>query len=280
MNYAVLSLLSLSVIYPLYYVAVSSFSEPNMAGGSLLFLPKEFTLEGYQRIFSDASIWMGYRNTLLYTVLGTSLNIVLTLTAGYALSRRDMYGKNVFMFLIVFTMFFGGGLIPTYLLVKDLSMVNTIWAMIIPNAASAFNIIITRTFFQTTLPGELLESAQIDGCSDLRFFLRIALPLSLPIVAVVTLFYAVNHWNSYFNALIYLKDYELQPLQIILRNILISNEISEMFVEEVHDLAEQQRVLELMKFGVIVVASLPVLVLYPFLQKYFVKGVMIGSLKE
>jgi putative aldouronate transport system permease protein len=279
-NYTLLTLLSLSVIYPLYFVAVSSFSEPNIAGGNLLFFPKDFTLEGYQRIFEDASIWMGYKNTILYTVLGTSINVVLTLTAGYALSRRDMYGRNLFMMIIVFTMFFGGGLIPTYLLVKDLGMVNTIWAMMIPNAVSAFNIIITRTYFQTTLPGEILESAHIDGCSDLRFFLQIAIPLSMPIVAVMGLFYTVSHWNAYFNALIYLKDYELQPLQIILRNILISNEVSEMFVEEVHDLAQQQRVLELMKYGVIVVASLPVLVLYPFLQKYFVKGVMIGSVKE
>lgn len=279
-NYILLGILSLAVIYPLYYVLISSFSEPNIAGGSLLMLPKEFTLEGYSRIFADSSIWMGYRNTLMYAVLGTTINVVLTLTAGYALSRRDLFGRNGFMFVIVFTMFFGGGLIPTYLLVKDLGMVNTIWAMVIPNAASAYYIIITRTFFQTTIPGEVLESAQIDGTSDIRFFLQIALPLSLPIIAVMTLFYTVNHWNSYFNALIYLKEHSIQPLQIILRNILISNEISEMFVEEVHDLAEQRRLLELMKFGVIVVSSLPVLVLYPFLQKYFVKGVMIGSLKE
>lgn len=279
-NYILLSLLSLSVIYPLYFVAVSSFSEPNIAGGNLLFFPKDFTLEGYMRIFEDSSIWRGYKNTILYTVVGTLINVVLTLTAGYALSRRDLYGRNLFMMMIVFTMFFGGGLIPTYLLVKKLGMVNTIWAMMIPNAVSAFNIIITRTYFQTTLPGELLESAHIDGCSDLRFFVRIALPLSMPIVAVMGLFYTVSHWNAYFNALIYLKDYELQPLQIILRNILISNQVSEMFVEEIHDMAQQQRVLELMKYGVIVVASLPVLVLYPFLQKYFVKGVMIGSIKE
>lgn len=278
-NYTFMALLSLAVIYPLYFVLVSAFSEPNLAGGSLLLFPKHFTLEGFERIFQDQSIWMGYRNTILYTVLGTSINVVLTLTAGYALSRRDLYGRNLFMFVIVFTMFFGGGLIPTYLLVKDLGMVNTMWALVIPNAASAYNIIITRTFFQSTIPHEVLESAQIDGSSDFRFFLQIALPLSLPIVAVMILFYAVGHWNAYFNALIYISSYELQPLQIILRNILISNDISQMFVEEVHDIAEQQRLLELMKYGVIVVSTVPILMLYPFLQKYFVKGVMIGSLK-
>lgn len=278
-NYALMGLLSLAVIYPLYFVLVSAFSEPNLAGGSLLLYPQNFTLEGFDRIFQDASIWMGYRNTIVYTAIGTSINVVLTLTAGYALSRRDLYGRNLFMFIIVFTMFFGGGLIPTYLLVKDLGMVNTMWALILPNAASAYNIIITRTFFQSTIPHEVLESAQMDGSSDFRFFLQIALPLSLPIVAVMILFYAVGHWNAYFNALIYISSYELQPLQIILRNILISNDISQMFVEEVHDIAEQQRLLELMKYGVIVVSTVPILLLYPFLQKYFVKGVMIGAIK-
>ncbi len=279
-NYILLSILMLIVLYPLYFIIIASISNPDLVNsGKLWIFPRELTMEGYRRIFADSSIWLGYRNTLLYTGLGTFINVVLTLTAGYALSRGDMPGRGLFMFLITFTMFFGGGLIPTYLLVKNLGMVNTIWAMVIPNAVSAFNIIITRTFFQSTIPSELLEAAVIDGCSNTRFFTRIVLPLSMPIVAVMVLFSAVGHWNSYFQALIYLKDDELYPLQIVLRNILISNDVSGNMIDDLANLSEQQRIGELMKYGIIMVASLPVLILYPFVQKYFVKGVMIGSIK-
>ena len=279
-SYTLLSLLLLVVLYPLYFVVISSISNPDLVNlGKVTLYPRGVTLEGYRRIFSDATLWLGFRNSFLYTVLGTCLNVVLTLTAGYALSRTDLAGRNVFMFLIVFTMFFGGGLIPTYLLVKGLGLVNTIWAMILPNAVSAYNIIITRTFFQGSVPGELLEAAKMDGSSNTRFFLQIVLPISLPIVAVMVLFSAVGHWNSYFQALIYLKDDELQPLQIILRKILISGEAAENMVDGLVNQAEIVKMAETMKYGVIIVSSLPVLVLYPFLQKYFLKGVMIGSLK-
>ncbi|PYI54980.1 carbohydrate ABC transporter permease [Paenibacillus flagellatus] len=279
-NYTLLSLLVVAVLYPLYFVVIASFSNPDLVNaGRIWLLPRETTLEGYRRIFADETIWLGYRNTLLYTGLGTFLNVALTLTAGYALSRADMPGRNGFMLAIVFTMFFSGGIIPTYILVKQLGMVNTMWAMIVPNAVSAYNLIITRTFFQNSIPHELLEAAVMDGCSNTRYFFRIVLPLSMPIVAVMVLFSAVGHWNSYFQALIYLKDSELYPLQIVLRNILIANEASGGMVDDLINVSEQQRIAELMKYGVVLVASLPVLALYPFVQRYFVKGVMIGSVK-
>ncbi|GIP39530.1 sugar ABC transporter permease [Paenibacillus sp. J31TS4] len=279
-TYGFLSALLLAVLYPLYFVVISSISNPDFVNqGNVTLYPRGVTFEGYRRIFADAQVWLGYRNSLLYTVLGTILNVILTLTAGYALSRSDLVGRNGFMLLIVFTMFFSGGLIPTYLLVKGLGLVNTVWAMILPNAVSAYNVIITRTFFQTSIPGELLEAAKMDGCSNTRFFLGIVLPLAMPIVAVMILFSAVGHWNAYFQALIYLKDEGLQPLQIVLRKILIHNEASEAMMDDIVNQAELVKMAETMKYGMIIVSSLPVLVLYPFLQKYFMKGVLIGSLK-
>ncbi|MGG1515721.1 carbohydrate ABC transporter permease [Paenibacillus oryzisoli] len=278
-NYTLISILVLLVLYPLYFVVTASITDPDLVySGKLLFFPEHVTWDGYKRLLSETSIWVGFRNSLWYTVAGTSINLVLTITAGYVLSRTDLVGRNVFMFLLVFTMFFGGGLIPTYLLVRDLSMLDSTWAMIIPNAVSVFNVIIVRTFFQSNVPGEVLESAQIDGCSNIKFFLKIAIPLALPIVAVMVLFYAVGHWNSYFQALIYLKSNAKQPLQIILRNILIMNEGSDM-QDMLDGSQEQQKRMELMKYGIIIVSSLPVLVLYPFLQRYFVKGALVGSVK-
>ncbi|PYI50781.1 carbohydrate ABC transporter permease [Paenibacillus flagellatus] len=279
-NYSLLGAVMLVVLYPLYLVVISSISDPNSVnGGSVWLLPDGVTFEGYRRIFADGRIWTGYRNSLLYAALGASINVALTLGAGYALSRTELAGRNFFMFLIVFTMFFGGGLIPSYLLVKELGMVNTVWSQVIPNAVGAFNIIITRTFFQSTIPKELQEAADMDGCSDATFFFRIALPLSLPIVAVMTLFSVVGHWNSYFQALIYLRNEELYPLQIVLREILIVNATQDNMLMASQNEAETLRIVDVMKYGVIIVASLPVLVLYPFLQRYFVKGVMIGSIK-
>lgn len=278
-NYTLLSVLLLLVLYPLYFVVTASVTDPDLVySGKLLFFPEQITLDGYKRLLSEASIWLGFRNSLLYTVVGTAINVVLTVSAGYALSRTDLVGRNVFMFLLVFTMFFGGGLIPTYLLVKDLGLLNSIWAMVIPNAVSVFNVIITRTFFQSNIPGEVLESAMLDGCTNMKFFIKIAIPLALPIVAVMVLFYAVGHWNSYFQALIYLKSNDMQPLQVILRNILIMNEGSDL-QDMVDGSQQQQKRMELMKYAIIIVSSLPVLVLYPFLQRYFVKGALVGSLK-
>jgi len=278
-NYSLITILLLLVIYPLYFVVMASVTDPDLIySGKLLFFPDHLTWDGYKKVLTEPSIWLGFRNSLLYTVLGTSINVVLTISAGYALSRTDLVGRNVFMFLLVFTMFFGGGLIPTYLLIKDLGMLNTVWAMVIPNAVSVFNVIITRTFFQSNIPGEVLESAMIDGCTNMKFFLKIAIPLALPICAVMVLFYAVGHWNSYFQALIYLKSNAMQPLQVILRNILIMNEGSDL--QNLQDGSqEQQKRLELMKYAIIIVSSLPVLILYPFLQRFFVKGALVGSLK-
>ncbi|RNA67714.1 carbohydrate ABC transporter permease [Alteribacter keqinensis] len=279
-NIALLTLLLIAVMYPLYFVIIASISNPDrIFAGDVWLFPRDITFEGYIRIFQDGKIWTGYKNTIIYTTLGTALNIALTLTAAYALSRQDFYGRTFFMVMFIFTMFFSGGLIPTYLVVKDLGMVNTMWALIIPKAVAVWNIIVARTFFQATIPNEMHEAAKVDGCSNTKFFLKIVLPLSKPIIAVMVLFYAVSHWNSYFDALIYLNDESLYPLQMVLRNILIQNEAAASMVGDLDSFAAQQRIAELIKYGVIIVGSLPLLIVYPFIQKYFVQGVMIGGIK-
>lgn len=281
LNYSILSIVLLIILYPLYLIIISSFSDPNAVNaGQVMFWIKDFTLEAYEVVFQETRIWRGYANSLLYTVLDVVLALVLIIPAAYALSRRDLSGRNFFMFLIVFTMFFGGGLIPTYILIKDLGMLNTIWSLFVPTAVSAFNLIIARTFFQTSIPNELLESSQMDGCSNTRFLLSIVIPLSMPIIAVIALFNAVTQWNAYFPALIYLRDEMLMPLQMILRDILLENQVGvESGVLDPVEAAEKRRTAEVMKYALIIIASLPMLILYPFLQKYFVKGVMIGSVK-
>lgn len=279
-NFFLVAIILLLVVYPLYFIVIASISDPNMIyEGKVWLLPKELTLEGYQRIFGDSKIWLGYKNSIIYTVVGTIVNVSFTLMAAYALSRKDLYGRNVIMFLFLMTMFFSGGLIPTYLVVKNLGLLNTMWALILPKAVAVWNVIVAKTFFESSIPGELLEAARIDGCSDVKFFWKIVLPLSKPIVAVMVLFYAVGHWNSYFDALIYLNNENLYPLQLILRNILIQNQSSTMMISDLDSLAAKQRVSELIKYGVIIVASIPLLIVYPFVQKYFVKGVMIGGIK-
>ncbi|PFN98547.1 sugar ABC transporter permease [Bacillus sp. AFS076308] len=279
-NFFLVAIILLLVVYPLYFIVIASFSDPNMIyEGKVWLLPKELTLEGYERIFRDSKIWLGYKNSIIYTLVGTFVNVSFTLMAAYALSRKDLYGRNVIMFLFLMTMFFSGGLIPTYLVVKNLGLLNTMWALILPKAVAVWNVIVAKTFFESAIPGELLEAAKIDGCSDAKFFWKIVLPLSKPIVAVMVLFYAVGHWNSYFDALIYLNNENLYPLQLILRNILIQNQASTMMISDLDSLAAKQRVSELIKYGVIIVASIPLLIVYPFVQKYFVKGVMIGGIK-
>ncbi|NOU88325.1 ABC transporter permease subunit [Paenibacillus sp. LMG 31460] len=280
-NYTIMTVIMLAVMYPLYIIVISSISDPDSVNtGGVWLLPEGITFEGYKRIFTDSKIWTGYKNTLIYTSLGTSLNVVLCLTSAFALSRSDLAGRNYFMILIVFTMFFGGGLIPTYLLVKEMGMTNTIWSQIVPGAVTAYNIIICRTFFQTTIPKELQEASEMDGCSITGFFFKVVLPLSLPIVAVMVLFNAVAHWNAYFTGLIYLRDHKLYPLQLVIREILIVNESqADSAIGGAGEDGGAQRIADIMKYGVIIVSSLPVLVLYPFLQRYFVKGIMIGSLK-
>ncbi|CAM3718658.1 carbohydrate ABC transporter permease [Aeromicrobium ponti] len=279
-NVFLVAIILILVVYPLYFIVIASFSDPNMIyDGKVWLLPKELTFEGYERIFQDNKIWLGYKNSIVYTVVGTIVNVSFTLMAAYALSRKDLYGRNVIMFLFLMTMFFSGGLIPTYLVVKNLGLLNTMWALILPKAVAVWNVIVAKTFFETSIPNELLEAAKMDGCSDAKFFWKIVLPLSKPIVAVMVLFYAVGHWNSYFDALIYLNNENLYPLQLILRNILIQNEASTMMISDLDSLAAKQRVSELIKYGVIIVASIPLLIVYPFVQKYFVKGVMIGGIK-
>jgi putative aldouronate transport system permease protein len=279
-NIILVAIMVVLVVYPLYFIVIASISNPNMIyEGKVWFLPRDITFEGYQRIFSDSKIWLGYKNSIIYTFVGTIINVSFTLMAAYALSRKDLYGRNLIMFLFLFTMFFSGGLIPTYLVVKDLGLLNTMWALILPKAVAVWNVIVARTYFQTSIPDEMLEAAKMDGCSDAKFFWKIVLPLSKPIVAVMVLFYAVGHWNSYFDALIYLNNENLYPLQLILRNILIQNEASTQMMSDLDSLAAKQRISELIKYGVIIVASIPLLILYPFVQKYFVKGVMIGGIK-
>jgi putative aldouronate transport system permease protein len=277
--YALTFLILVIVLYPLLFVLSASFSDPTaILLGEVWLWPKGFHFEGYLRVFENAEVWTGYRNTLIYTSFGTLINILLTVLAAYPLSRRDLPGRNALMLLIAITMFFNGGLIPTYLLVKNIGIVDTIWAMLIPNAIATYNLIIMRTFFQNGIPYELQESAWVDGCSNFRMLLTIVLPLSKPILAVMLLFYGVSHWNAFFQALIYLRDSELFPLQLILRQILIMNQSDQMGIEGVgHD--ERLLISESIKYALIIVSSIPVLLIYPFVQKYFVQGVMIGAIK-
>ncbi len=267
-------------LYPLYFMLIASISDPNyVLTGQVILYPKGITFLGYEKILGEEDIWMGYRNTIIYTFLGTTLNVVLTLSAGYALSRKDLPGRRGILIFIVFTMFFNGGMIPTYMVVDQLQLVDTIWAMILPTAVQVWNLMIARSFFESTIPTELLDAAMIDGCRTLRFFTQIVLPVSKAIIAVMVLFYAISHWNTFFNALIYLESEDKYPLQIILRNILIQNQPVAGMMDDMASLIERQKAAELIKYGVIVVASVPVLVLYPFVQKYFVTGIMVGSIK-
>lgn len=278
--YIILSLISLVVLYPLYFVLIASISAPEtVMRGEVWLWPKELSFVGYERLFANKEIIQGFLNTVLYTVTGTGLNLVMTIAAAYPLSRADFKGRNGFMLIIVFTMFFSGGMIPSYLLVKELGMLDTIWAMIIPSAVSVWNIIIMRTFFQNSIPKEMQEAAFIDGCSNMRVLFRIVLPLSGPILAVMVLFYAVGHWNSYFTALIYLSDRSNYPLQLFLREILVQGQMQEMVDISDDSLARSLMDAEAIKYAAVIVTNLPMLLLYPFLQKYFVKGVMIGAIK-
>ncbi len=280
-NSLILGLWTLLILYPLFFVLIASFSDPfAVQRGEVWLYPVGFSLEGYGRLLKYNTIWTGYGNSLLYMVSGTALNVAITLPAGYALSRPDLKGRRFYALLFIFTMFFSGGLIPLYMVVKDLNLINRLGAMILPNALNVFNVLICRTFFQTTIPGELREAASLDGCSDFRFFFRIVLPLSKAIIMVMVLYYAVEHWNAYFNALIYLRDYEKYPLQIVLRDILLISSSAASDTSSLDDsLVKQQRIAEMIKYCAIIVANLPLVVLFPFVQKYFKKGVMIGAVK-
>lgn len=276
----VLGILGVVVAYPLVYVLSSSFSSPSaVMSGKVWLFPVDFSLAGYQAIFKNSQVLIGYRNSLFYMVFGTIINIVMTLLAAYPLSRSDMPGQGPIMMLFTFTMIFSGGMIPTYLVIKDLHMLNTVWSMLVPGAIAVNNMIITRTFIRNSIPKEMLEAAKIDGCNDIQYFFNMVLPLSGSVIAVITLYYAIAHWNSYFNAFMYLSDQNLYPLQLFLRDILISNKVDASMVIVDDAAAAKEGLAELLKYSLIVVAILPVMVIYPFVQKHFVKGVMIGSVK-
>ncbi len=278
--YGIVILISVMILYPLWFVVIASISNPDLvASGQVLFLPKGITMEGYKYIFRDTRIWTGYYNTIRYTLVGTLIALFITVPAGYALSRTDMAGRGLIMKLLIVTKYFSGGLIPTYLVVKGLHLVNTPYVLMILGSFNVFNLILCRTFFVNTMPMELQEAAEIDGCSITQYFLRVVIPLSKAILAIMVLYYAVGHWNSFFNGLIYVTDNRLYPLQLILRDILITGQSVDPTTLDPESLELMRQIARTIKYGVIIVSSLPVLILYPFVQKYFVKGVMIGSVK-
>ena len=281
-NIGVLSLVLLVVLYPLYFVIIASFSDPNAVyNGQVLFWPKGFVLEGYQRIFSDHIIWRSYFNTAIYTVCGTAIALFLTMSIAFPLSRRYFKGRSVVTILLIIPMYFSGGLIPTYIVVRNLGLLGSPFAVILLGSLSIFNVIITRTFLQGNIPQEMDEAAYIDGASHFRYFASFVLPLSKAIIAVLVLYYGVAYWNDYFTAMIYINTEEWYPLQLRLRELLIASQMlaSMEATEDVMYAAYMQRVADLIKYGMIVISTLPVMILYPILQKYFVQGVMIGSLK-
>lgn len=276
----ILSIIGIVVAYPLVNVLASSFSSSEaVLGGRVWLWPVEFNIEGYKAVFRTNDVLIGYANSLLYTVVGTCINIVMTLLAAYPLSRRDMPGQGFFSLMFTFTMIFSGGMIPNYILIRDLGFLNTIWAMVIPGAITVHNMIITRTFIVNSIPKEMLEAAKIDGADDIQYFFKMVLPLSGSVIAVITLYYAVAHWNAYLNAFMYLSEKKRYPLQIFLRDILISNKVeADMLLDEFGNMASQS-LGDLLKYSLIIVAMVPVLLIYPLVQKHFVKGVMVGAVK-
>lgn len=278
-NKIILILIVLIITAPLLYVLLGSFLSPNvLLTKGISFNPDDWTIDGYRRIFEDGSIVRGFLNSILYAGGFSIVSVLFSVLAGYALSVDNLAGKKLFMLFFIVTMFFNGGMIPTYLLIKELGMINTPWAIILPGAVSVWNIILSRTYFKG-LPNELKEAARIDGASDFKIFLQIILPLSKPIIFVLALYAFIGQWNSYFNAMIYLEDQSLYPLQLVLREILIQNEVQPGMIADQLARAEIQKIAEMIKYSSIVVSSLPLLIMYPFFQKYFEKGVMVGSLK-
>jgi len=278
-NKIILILIVLIVIVPLIYVLLGSFLQPNILLTEGISLnPKNWTLDGYRRIFQDGTIMRGFMNSMIYAGGFTIVSVLFSILAGYALSVDKLVGRKIFMVFFIITMFFNGGMIPTYLLIKEMGLNNTAWAIILPGAVSVWNIILSRTYFKG-LPNELKEAARIDGASDFRIFISIILPLAKPIIFVLALYAFIGQWNSYFNAMIYLEDRSLYPLQLVLREILIQNEVQPGMIADQLARAEIQRVGEMIKYSSIVISSLPLLIMYPFFQKYFEKGVMVGSLK-
>lgn len=277
---ALMFLLLAVCVYPLYFVVIASFSKPELIStGKVIFFPRGFTMMGYEKIFQDSMIFRAFFNSVFYTVVGTLINLVVTLPAAYALSRKDLVGRRPIMIFFIVTMYFNGGMIPTYLLVQNLGLYNNPIVLLVCTALVVYNMIIARSFFENTIPYEMLEAARIDGCSNTRFFLTIVLPLSKTMIAVIALYYGVQHWNSYMNALLYIDDQEWKPLQLILRELLISTQAMSSMLQGSESVEEQQDLTSIMQYGIIVVSTLPMMVVFPFVQKYFVKGVMIGAVK-
>ena len=279
--YAIAILLIVIVIYPLWFVVIASFSNPNdVANGHVWLIPKSVTLAGYQKLFEQSIIWKSYINTIFYTVAGTAFALLVNIPAGYVLTRKDLVGRKILMWFVVIPMFISGGLIPTYFVVKNMGLIDTIWVMIVPFSVSSFNIIVARTFFTNSIPEGLWEAAQLDGCGSIRYFVKIIIPLSKAILAVIGLWTAVGIWNSWFNAMIYINKENLQPLQLVLRRVLIQNQILMENTQTGSLAGELRQLADMMKYAAIIVSTLPIMMLYPFLQKYFNQGVMIGAIKE
>ena len=277
--YTIVTLLTLVVLLPMLFVVSASFSSGSaVTAGKVWLWPVNPTLYNYQAVLRYKNVWIGYRNTIFYTGAGTLINIIVTLLCAYPLARKNLKYRGFFTAIFTFTMIFSGGMIPGYINIRDLGIMNTVWAMLLPGAMSVYNMIIARTFIQSTIPDELLEASKLDGCNDTQFFFRVVLPLSKAIIAVLGIYYAVGHWNSYFNAFLYLTNQKLYPLQIFLRSILLQNNIDSDLMDE--DMLKQlQNLQEVLKYAIIVVSTAPLMMIYPFVQKYFVKGVMIGSVK-
>ena len=283
LNYIVLTIVTLTTLYPLLFVLIASISDPLLVNsGQVWFWPKGITFEGYYRVFQSGNIILGYKNTMMYTFLGTLISLFITFTCSYPLSVKELpYKKTLFM-IFAFTMFFSGGIIPTFLLVKNINIYNTIWAMILPGSVSVMNIIISRTYIESSIPTTVTEAAVIDGCNEYSVFFKMILPLSKPILTVLALFYGIQYWNAFFNALIYLSNEKLFPLQVFLREILIQTQLDSQMIMSGSNLEafdQQSKIAESVKFGVIVVSTLPLLIVFPFLQKFFEKGVMLGAVK-
>lgn len=277
--YTIAILMIIITLYPMYFVLIASVSDPVLvSSGEVMFWPKGFNIKAYEKLAGYPKLWVGYRNTILYVIVGTVVTLLVNIPVSYALSRKRLYGKKMFVAFYMIPMFFSGGLIPTYLAVKQFHLLDTFWVLVIPFSVATYYIIVGRTFFLNSIPDDLWEAAQLDGCGYGAFFIKVVLPLSKAVIAVIALWSAVGQWNAYFNALIYIRQDQLQPLQIILRNILISNQnISTMMTGSTA--SEMRKSADLIKYAVIVVSSAPIMCMYPFVQKYFNQGVMLGSLK-
>lgn len=277
--YFISILIFIIVVYPVYFVLIASFSSPEqVSAGNVIWRPLELTLRGYAQLGKYPQLWVGYKNTIIYCILGTIMSLAVNIPTAYALSRKDLFGRKLLTFFYLLPMFFTGGLIPTYMVIKDFNLIDTIWVMVVPFSVVTYYIIVARTFFDQSIPRDLWEAAQLDGCGNIQFFFKVVLPLSKAVISVIALWTAVGLWNSYFNALIYLREEALQPLQLFLRGVLINNQTQASMLAGSAGVAARQMA-DLMKYALIVVSSAPIMLIYPFVQKYFNQGVMIGSVK-